>query len=111
MEFESTEIPDVVLIRPDVFGDARGHFFESWGRRKFAAAGIDVTFVQDNQSRSARHILRGLHYQVERPQGKLVRVVTGEVFDVAVDIRRSSPTFGRWIGGILSEENHHMLWI
>jgi dTDP-4-dehydrorhamnose 3,5-epimerase len=111
MEFESTEIPDVVLIRPDVFGDARGYFFESWEQRKFAAAGIDGAFVQDNQSRSARHILRGLHYQVERPQGKLVRVVTGEVFDVAVDIRRSSPTFGRWIGGILSEENHHMLWI
>jgi dTDP-4-dehydrorhamnose 3,5-epimerase len=111
MEFESTEIPDVVLIRPDVFGDARGYFFESWEQRKFAAAGIDGAFVQDNQSRSARHILRGLHYQVERPQGKLVRVVTGAVFDVAVDIRRSSRTFGRWIGGILSEENHHMLWI
>jgi dTDP-4-dehydrorhamnose 3,5-epimerase len=111
VEFSSTAIPDVVLIRPKVFGDPRGYFFESWEQRKFAAAGIDASFVQDNQSRSARHILRGLHYQVEQPQGKLVRVVTGAVFDVAVDIRRSSPTFGRWVGEVLSEENHHMLWV
>jgi len=111
VEFTGTDIPDVVLIRPDVFGDTRGYFFESWERRKFAAAGIDASFVQDNQSRSARHILRGRHYQIEQPQGKLVRVVTGEVFDVAVDIRRSSPTFGRWVGGVLSEDNHHKLWI
>ena len=110
MEFTCTEIPDVVLIRPDVFGDPRGYFFESWEQRKFAAAGVGATFVQDNESRSARHILRGLHYQVEQPQGKLVRVVTGTVFDVAVDIRRSSRTFGRWVGVVLSEENHHMLW-
>ena len=111
MEFEPTAIPDVVLIRPKVFGDPRGYFFESWEERKFAAAGLDVKFVQDNHSRSARHILRGLHYQIQQSQGKLVRVVTGAVFDVAVDIRRSSPTFGRWVGVTLSEENHHMLWV
>jgi dTDP-4-dehydrorhamnose 3,5-epimerase len=111
MEFEPTEIPDVVLIRPKVFGDPRGFFFESWEERKFAAAGLDVKFVQDNHSRSARHILRGLHYQIGQPQGKLVRVVTGAVYDVAVDIRRSSPTFGRWVGVTLSEENRHMLWV
>jgi dTDP-4-dehydrorhamnose 3,5-epimerase len=111
MEFAPTEIPDVVLIRPKVFGDARGFFFESWEEKKFAAAGLDMKFVQDNHSRSTRNILRGLHYQVQQPQGKLVRVVTGTVFDVAVDIRRSSPTFGRWVGVTLSEENHHMLWV
>jgi dTDP-4-dehydrorhamnose 3,5-epimerase len=111
MEFEPTEIPDVVLIRPKVFGDPRGFFLESWEERKFAAAGLDVKFVQDNHSRSARNILRGLHYQVQQTQGKLVRVVTGAVYDVAVDIRRSSPTFGRWVGVTLSEENHHMLWV
>ena len=111
MEFEPTAIPDVVLIRPKVFGDPRGYFFESWEERKFAAAGLDVKFVQDNHSRSARNILRGLHYQIQQSQGKLVRVVTGVVFDVAVDIRRSSPTFGRWVGVTLSEENHHMLWV
>jgi dTDP-4-dehydrorhamnose 3,5-epimerase len=111
VEFSPTAIPDVVLIRPEVFGDSRGYFFESWEQRKFAAAGIDASFVQDNQSRSPRHILRGLHYQLRQPQGKLVRVVTGAVFDVAVDIRRSSPTFGRWVGEVLSEENHHMLWV
>jgi dTDP-4-dehydrorhamnose 3,5-epimerase len=111
MQFEPTEIPDVVLIRPKVFGDPRGYFFESWEERKFAAAGLDVKFVQDNHSRSGRNILRGLHYQIQQPQGKLVRVVTGSVFDVAVDIRRSSPTFGRWVGATLTEENHHMLWV
>jgi dTDP-4-dehydrorhamnose 3,5-epimerase len=111
MEFEPTAIPDVVLIRPKVFGDARGFFLESWEERKFAAAGIDAHFVQDNHSRSGRHILRGLHYQIQHPQGKLVRVVSGAVFDVAVDIRRSSPTFGRWVGVTLSAENHHMLWV
>jgi dTDP-4-dehydrorhamnose 3,5-epimerase len=111
MKFEPTEIPDVVLIRPKVFGDSRGFFFESWEERQFAAAGLGVKFVQDNHSRSTRHILRGLHYQTRQVQGKLVRVVTGTVFDVAVDIRRSSPTFGRWVGVILSEENHHMLWV
>ena len=111
MEFERTAIPEVVLIRPKVFGDPRGYFFESWEESKFAAAGLDVKFVQDNHSRSARNILRGLHYQIQQTQGKLVRVVTGAVFDVAVDIRRGSPTFGRWVGVTLSEENHHMLWV
>jgi dTDP-4-dehydrorhamnose 3,5-epimerase len=100
-----------VLIRPKVFGDPRGYFFESWEERKFATAGLDMKFVQDNHSRSARNILRGLHYQIQQSQGKLVRVVTGAVFDVAVDIRRSSPTFGQWVGATLSEENHHMLWV
>lgn len=111
MQFEPTEIPDVVLIRPQVFGDSRGFFLETWHERKFAAAGIDAHFVQDNHSRSGQHILRGLHYQIQQTQGKLVRVVTGSVFDVAVDIRRSSPTFGRWVGAVLSQENHHMLWV
>lgn len=111
MQFEPTEIPDVVLIRPQVFGDERGFFLESWEERKFATAGLTARFVQDNHSRSARHTLRGLHYQIQSPQGKLVRVVTGTVFDVAVDIRRSSPTFSRWVGVILSEENHAMLWV
>jgi dTDP-4-dehydrorhamnose 3,5-epimerase len=111
MQFEPTAIPDVILIRPDVFGDSRGFFLESWEERKFAGAGLDVEFVQDNHSRSTRHILRGLHYQNPQPQGKLVRVVTGTVFDVAVDIRRSSPTFGRSVGVVLSAENHAMLWV
>jgi dTDP-4-dehydrorhamnose 3,5-epimerase len=111
MQFEPTGIPDVVLIRPKVFGDPRGFFFESWEEHKFAAAGLEVRFVQDNHSRSAQHTLRGLHYQVQQTQGKLVRVVTGTVFDVAVDIRRSSRTFGRWVGVVLSEDNHHMLWV
>ncbi|MGC8520136.1 MAG: dTDP-4-dehydrorhamnose 3,5-epimerase [Steroidobacteraceae bacterium] len=111
MEFEPTSLSEVVLIRPKVFGDARGFFMESWEQRKFAAAGLDLNFVQDNHSHSARHILRGLHYQIRQPQGKLVRVTSGRVFDVAVDIRRSSPTFGRWVGVELSAENHHMLWV
>lgn len=111
MEFEPTAISDVVLIRPRVFGDARGFFFESWHERKFAAAGITARFVQDNHSRSVRHTLRGLHYQIEHPQGKLLRVVRGAIFDVAVDIRRKSPTFGRWVGAELSEENQQTLWV
>src|SRR5580658_2815933 len=111
MEFEATAIPEVILIKPKVFRDARGHFFESWTERTFAAAGLDLKFVQDNQNRSERHVLRGLHYQLTKPQGKLVRVVTGAVFDVAVDLRRSSPTFGRWVGAELTEDNHHMLWV
>jgi dTDP-4-dehydrorhamnose 3,5-epimerase len=111
MEFEPTEIPDVVLIRPRVFADERGYFFESWEERKFAASGLDVKFVQDNHSHSVRNVLRGLHYQLRRPQGKLVRVAAGKAFDVAVDVRRSSPTFGRWVGVELSAENHHMLWV
>jgi dTDP-4-dehydrorhamnose 3,5-epimerase len=111
VEFEPQAIPDVVLIRPRVFGDSRGFFYESWQRREFAAAGIAVDFVQDNHSRSAAHTLRGLHYQLEQSQGKLVRVVAGAVFDVAVDLRRSSPTFGHWVGVELSADNHLQLWI
>ena len=111
MEFERLAIPDVVLLRPKVFGDQRGFFLESWNRRRFADSGLDFDFVQDNHSRSARHILRGLHYQVRQPQGKLVRVVSGAVFDVAVDLRRSSPSFGKWVGVELSEANNHMLWV
>jgi dTDP-4-dehydrorhamnose 3,5-epimerase len=106
-----TALPDVLLVEPRVFGDARGFFYESWNQRAFAAAGLEATFVQDNHSRSVRNVLRGLHYQIEHAQGKLVRVTHGEVFDVAVDIRRSSPTFGRWVGMSLSAENKRMLWI
>ena len=104
-------IPDVKRIDPRVFGDDRGFFLESWRDAAFADAGIDARFVQDNHSRSARGVLRGIHYQLQQPQGKLVRVVAGAVFDVAVDMRRSSPTFGRWIGAELSAANRAMLWI
>jgi dTDP-4-dehydrorhamnose 3,5-epimerase len=105
-------IPDVVLLEPKVFGDDRGFFLESFNQRAFQeATGLDVQFVQDNHSRSARGVLRGLHYQVKQPQGKLVRVVRGSVFDVTVDIRRSSPYFGRWVGAELSEQNQHQLWV
>lgn len=111
MEFQRLSIPDVVLVKPKVFGDARGYFFESWEARKFAAAGLDLKFVQDNCSRSVKHTLRGLHYQIQQPQGKLVQVTAGEVFDVAVDIRKSSPSFGKWVGTILSGDNKHQLWV
>jgi dTDP-4-dehydrorhamnose 3,5-epimerase len=111
MEFEPTRIADVVLIKPRVFGDERGFFLESWQEKKFAAAGIHAHFVQDNHSRSTRHTLRGLHYQTEMAQGKLVRVTSGAVFDVALDIRRSSPTFGKWAAFELSAANRHMLWV
>jgi dTDP-4-dehydrorhamnose 3,5-epimerase len=111
MEFEPTQLPEVLLIRPRVFGDARGYFLETWQERKFAAAGVAAHFVQDNHSRSARHVLRGMHYQIRQPQGKLVRVVSGAVLDVVADIRRSSPRFGRWVSVLLSEENHLMLWV
>lgn len=105
-------IPDVLLIEPKVFGDERGHFFESFNQRRFEElTGYSGPFVQDNHSRSSRHVLRGLHYQIQQPQGKLVRVVSGEVFDVAVDMRRSSPHFGQWVGATLSESNHQQLWI
>ncbi len=105
-------IPDVILIEPKVFGDARGFFFESFNQRAFnAATGTDYAFVQDNHSRSSRGVLRGLHYQIQQPQGKLVRVVQGAVFDVAVDIRKSSPTFGQWVGVELNADNHHQLWV
>jgi dTDP-4-dehydrorhamnose 3,5-epimerase len=110
MEFEPTRLPEVVLIKPRVFGDARGFFFESWQEQRFSDAGIVLPFVQDNHSQSTRHTLRGLHYQILQPQGKLVRVTRGEVFDVAVDIRRSSPRFGQWVGVVLSDTNRHMLW-
>ena len=107
-----TAIPDVLMLQPKVFGDTRGFFFESFNEQDFAqATGLNVTFVQDNHSRSAKGVLRGLHYQLQQPQGKLVRVVRGAVFDVAVDIRRSSPTFGQWVGCELSEDNHRQLWI
>jgi len=111
MEFEPTRLPEVILIKPRVFGDARGFFLETCHEGKFAAAGIDVRFVQDNHSHSTRHTLRGLHFQIKQPQGKLVRVTRGEVFDVAVDLRRSSPRFGQWVGVVLSDTNHHMLWV
>ena len=111
MRVEPTALRDVLLIEPKVFGDARGFFFESWNRRAFAAAGIDAEFVQDNHSRSHRGVLRGLHYQIEHAQGKLVRVIEGEVFDVAVDLRRSSPTFGRHVAINLSAMERKMLYI
>jgi dTDP-4-dehydrorhamnose 3,5-epimerase len=111
MQFQPTQLPEVVLIQPQVFGDERGFFFESWHERKFAAAGISARFVQSNHSHSVRHTLRGLHYQIHQPQGKLVRVTRGEVFDVAVDLRRSSPRFGQWVGVTLSDRNHQMLWV
>jgi dTDP-4-dehydrorhamnose 3,5-epimerase len=112
MKVIATAIPDVLILEPRVFGDDRGFFFESYNRRAFReAAGIDPEFVQDNHSKSARNVLRGLHYQVQSPQGKLVRVTAGEVFDVAVDLRRSSPTFGRSVGVTLSAANRLMLWV
>ncbi len=107
-----TSLPGVLILQPKVFGDARGFFFESFNQRDFAnATGLDVQFVQDNHSRSAKGVLRGLHYQIEHPQGKLVRVTQGEVFDVAVDMRRGSATFGQWEGVLLSAENQRQLWI
>jgi dTDP-4-dehydrorhamnose 3,5-epimerase len=107
-----TAIPNVLLIEPSVFGDKRGFFFESFNQKNFnEATGIDVNFVQDNHSRSANGVLRGLHYQVQQPQGKLMRVVRGAVFDVAVDIRKCSPTFGEWVGVELSEENQRQMWV
>ena len=112
MKVTRLAIPDVVLIEPKVFGDARGFFFESFNQKAFNdATGTNHQFVQDNHSRSAKGVLRGLHYQIQQPQGKLVRVVRGAVFDVAVDIRKSSPTFGRWVGAELSEDNQHQLWV
>ena len=111
MEFLGTELPGVTLIRPTVHSDDRGYFMETWQARLFREAGIDADFVQDNFSLSEKGTLRGLHYQIEQPQGKLVRVVSGEVFDVAVDVRKSSATFGQWAGHILSEENKHQAWI
>ena len=111
MKFQDTPIQDVVLIEPQIFGDARGFFLESWQSQKFAAAGIAANFVQDNHSRSSQWTLRGLHFQTEHTQGKLVRVTAGSVFDMVVDLRRSSRTFGAWWGVELSAENHLMLWV
>ena len=112
MKVTATAIPDVLIIEPKVFGDARGFFFESFNQKAFnEATGTNHQFVQDNHSRSGKGVLRGLHYQIQHPQGKLVRVVRGAVFDVAVDIRKSSPTFGKWVGVELSEVNHRQLWV
>ncbi len=112
MQVIQTSIPGLLIIEPKVFGDTRGFFFESFNQQVFERlTGLSVNFVQDNHSLSAQHVLRGLHYQIRQPQGKLVRVVAGEVFDVAVDIRKSSPTFGQWDGTILSTENKRMLWV
>lgn len=112
MKVTPTAIPDVLIIEPKVFGDARGFFFESFNEKAFdEAVGRHVNFVQDNHSRSAKGVLRGLHYQIQQAQGKLVRVVQGAVFDVAVDIRKSSPTFGKWVGVELTEDNHRQLWV
>jgi dTDP-4-dehydrorhamnose 3,5-epimerase len=111
MEFFPTALSGVVRIQPKAYGDDRGYFSETWQQKKFAAAGIDAHFVQDNHSHSIRHTLRGLHYQIQQPQGKLVRVVQGAAFDVAVDMRERSPTFGRWVGFELSAENQQMLWV
>ena len=112
MNISPTAIPDVLIIESQVFGDPRGFFFESFNQREFnAATGTHFSFVQDNHSHSVRHVLRGLHYQIRQPQGKLVRVVRGAVFDVAVDIRKSSPSFGQWVGVELTEDNHRQLWV
>ena len=111
MRFIPTTIPDVILIEPKVFADDRGFFLESYQKQRFAEAGIPFDFVQDNHSRSQQGVLRGLHYQLQQTQGKLIRVVAGEIFDVAVDIRKSSPTFGKWVGEFLSADNKNLLWV
>src|SRR6266852_1639503 len=111
MKVPPTVLSEVLLLEPRVFGDARGFFFESWNEREFERRGIRARFVQDNHSRSGRGVLRGLHYQIRQPQGKLIRVVAGEIFDVAVDIRRSSPSFGGWAGVGLNGGSYKMLWI
>jgi dTDP-4-dehydrorhamnose 3,5-epimerase len=111
MKFLPTALPEVVLVEPDVYGDDRGFFLETYQKQKYGAAGLPGEFVQDNHSFSIRGTLRGLHAQLRDPQGKLIRVVLGEIFDVAVDIRPESPTFGRWVGEVLSGENHHQLWV
>lgn len=111
MRITETKIAAVKLIEPKVFGDERGFFMETWNEKVFREAGIDATFAQDNHSRSVKNTLRGLHYQIKQPQGKLVRVTRGEVFDVAVDLRTNSPSFGQWVGEYLSEENNRILWV
>ena len=110
-QFNKTPIADVILIQPTIFRDERGFFLESYQKKRFAEAGIDIDFVQDNHSRSQQGTLRGLHYQINQAQGKLVRVIIGEIFDVAVDLRKNSPTFGNWTGDFLSAENGRMLWV
>jgi len=112
MKIVNTEIPEVLIVEPQVFGDERGFFYESFNEHRFhELTGLSVSFVQDNHSKSAKSVLRGLHYQIKQPQGKLVRVVAGEVFDVVVDVRKSSPTFGRWVGTRLSAANKRQLWV
>ncbi len=111
MQFIRTSIPDVILIEPQVFGDERGFFLETYQAQRFSTAGITANFVQDNQSGSRQGTLRGLHYQIRQPQAKLARVIIGEIYDVAVDIRRSSPTFGQWVGVHLSAQNRHQIWV
>jgi dTDP-4-dehydrorhamnose 3,5-epimerase len=111
MKFVPTDLPEVIRIEPTVHGDERGFFMETWQARRFREAGIDGEFVQDNFSHSSKGTLRGLHYQIEHAQGKLVRVVQGEVYDVAVDLRKSSPQYGQWVGEVLSAENKHQLWV
>jgi len=111
MKIVTTNIPGVLVFEPEVFGDHRGYFLETWRADRFGAEGVDMPFVQDNQSSSSGGVLRGLHYQVKRPQGKLVRVISGRVFDVAVDLRRNSSTFGQWTGVELSAENHRVFWV
>lgn len=111
MQFIPTSLPEVILVVPKVYEDERGFFLESYQKERFAAAGISFDFVQDNHSASVQGVLRGLHYQIRQPQGKLVRAVVGEIYDVAVDIRRSSPTFGKWVGAVLSSENRNQLWV
>ena len=111
MNVITTDVPGVLIVEPKVFADTRGFFYESFNRRTMQEMGIAADFVQDNHSRSAKHVLRGLHYQITHPQGKLVRTVVGEIFDVAVDIRRRSPTFGKWVGINLSAENRRMVWV
>lgn len=111
MQVTPTKIPEVLIVKPKVFADDRGFFMESFKKQPYAEAGIDIPFIQDNHSGSKKGVLRGLHYQVQHPQGKLVRVVKGEVYDVAVDIRKSSPTFGQYVGEALSEKNHKQLWV
>ena len=111
MKVERTEIADVLVLEPKVFGDARGFFMETWNARTFENLGIKAQFVQDNHSRSSKNVLRGLHYQVRQPQGKLVRVTAGEIWDVAVDLRRGSPSFGRWVGARIDAQSRRMLWV
>lgn len=112
MQIVQTAIPEVLMIEPQVFGDERGFFFESFNQQRFdSLTGLNATFVQDNHSKSAKNVLRGLHYQIQQPQGKLVRVIVGEVFDVAVDVRRHSATFGQWVGVVLSAQNKRQLWV